>query len=304
LPSRFVPSRLSPARLSPSRLAPSRPSPSESPAEVESSQNAEAEETIARLRDANFRLESALAFKNDLTSMLTHDVAQPISSIASLAELLRADWHDLPDDLRFELATKIDKNTQRLIKMMNDLQLLFRLDMSSVRARQSPVPLREVVAAVTAGLPAGGSASSGDDGISRESDTSAGGGHPGGSGDGGPAGIVIEIDDELVVLADRAHLTAIVQHLVTNALAYGATPVLVRAHATHGAEQVEMVVQDSGPGIPEDLVPNLFGRFVRGKGLGLFIVRHLVEANGGSVRYEPAGARGARLIVTLDAAPV
>jgi signal transduction histidine kinase len=61
-------------------------------------------------------------------------------------------------------------------------------------------------------------------------------------------------------------------------------------------------VQDSGAGIPADLLPNLFGRFIRGAGLGLFIARHLVEANGGSVRYEHAEPRGARLVVTLEAA--
>ena len=69
-------------------------------------------------------------------------------------------------------------------------------------------------------------------------------------------------------------------------------------------ETVLLTVADNGPGIPEDLLPNLFGRFIRGAGLGLFIVRHLVEANGGSVRYEPGRPRGARLTVTLEAAPV
>jgi len=67
--------------------------------------------------------------------------AQPISSIASLSELLAADWTELDEDIRLELATKIDKNTHRLIKMMNDLQLLFRLDTGSVTARRTPVPI-------------------------------------------------------------------------------------------------------------------------------------------------------------------
>ncbi|HEX5203365.1 ATP-binding protein [Paractinoplanes rhizophilus] len=223
----------------------------------------------AELRDANARLEAALAFKNDLTSMLTHDVAQPISSIASLAELLRADWADLPDDIRLELATKIDKNTQRLIKMMNDLQLLFRLDTGSVTARRAPVPLLEVAAQAAA---------------------AAG------------ADLEIAIEEDLAVLADSGHLRVVTQNLVANALAYGDPP--VRIAARRRGDLVDLVVQDSGPGVPEELVPSLFGRFVRGAGLGLFIVRHLVEANGGSVRYERAEPRGARLVVTLEAAPI
>jgi signal transduction histidine kinase len=223
-----------------------------------------------RLREANTRLESALAFKNDLTSMLTHDMAQPISSIASLAELLSDDWADLSEDIRRELATKINKNTRRLIKMMNDLQLLFMLDTGSVTARRTPVSVREVVESVVATAP---------EGIVR-----------------------IEVGDGISALADRGHLIAVVQNLLSNALAYADAP--VRIQACREAETVVLVVQDSGAGIPDELLPTLFDRFMRGAGLGLFIVRHLVEANGGSVRYERAEPHGARLIVTLESASV
>jgi signal transduction histidine kinase len=221
-----------------------------------------------QLREANARLETALAFKNDLTSMLTHDVAQPISSIASLAELLAADWSDLPDDVRHELATKINRNTHRLIKMMNDLQLLFRLDTGSVTARRTPVPLFEVVRSVVDGAP-----------------------HP---------DVRISVDEDLSALADRGHLTVVVQHLLTNAITYGQAPVEICAH--RDADTMVLEVRDHGPGIPDELLPRLFDRFMRGSGLGLFIVRHLVEANGGAVRYEHAEPQGARLIVTLESA--
>jgi len=231
---------------------------------------AELERGNAQLRESNAQLAAALAFKNDLTSMLTHDVAQPISSIASLAELLSADWAGLSDDIRHELALKINKNTQRLIKMMNDLHLLFRLDTGSVTARRTPIPLLEVAESVAAGTAAG---------------------H-----------IEIEIDEETSALADRGHLTAVMQNLVSNALAYGRPPVEIRADCQ--ADTVALIVRDHGPGIGEELVPKLFDRFVRGAGLGLFIVRHLVEANGGTVRYERAEPTGARLIVTLESASI
>jgi signal transduction histidine kinase len=76
----------------------------------------------------------------------------------------------------------------------------------------------------------------------------------------------------------------------------------VEITAERRAEVVDLTVRDHGPGIPEDLVPKLFDRFMRGAGLGLFIVRHLVEANGGKVRYERAQPEGARLIVTFESA--
>ena len=228
----------------------------------------ELERGNTELREANARLEAALAFKNDLTSMLTHDLAQPISSIASLAELLAADYTDLPDDIRLELATKIDKNTRRLIKMMNDLQLLFRLDTGSVTAQRTPVPVYEIVCSVTAGT---------------------------------DVDIDIRIDEEISALADRGHLTAVVKNLVTNAMTHGAPPITITA--TRQADLIELTVQDQGPGIPADQIPKLFDRFMRGAGLGLFIVRHLVEANGGTVRYERT-EEVTRLVVTLEAGSV
>jgi signal transduction histidine kinase len=114
--------------------------------------------------------------------------------------------------------------------------------------------------------------------------------------------VEIHIDDDVSVLADREHLAAVVQNLVKNALAYGGAPVQIRAELCD--DGVELAVQDHGAGIPEDLVPDLFGRFMRGAGLGLFIVRHLVEANGGAVRYESAEPRGARLVVTLESGSI
>ena len=225
-----------------------------------------------QLREANARLAAALAFKNDLTSMLTHDVAQPISSIASLAELLASDWDELPEDIRKELATKIDRNTQRLIKMMNDLQLLFRLDTGAVTARRTPVPVREVVESVLTG------------------------------GENADRTVAVAVGEDVSALADRGHLHVVVEHLLSNAVAYGEAPVAIRA--VRDGDAVVLTVEDHGPGIPHELLPNLFDRFMRGAGLGLFIVRHLAEANGGSVRYEPADPHGARLVVTLESATV
>jgi signal transduction histidine kinase len=238
--------------------------------EALSAHAAELELSNLQLREANSSLETALAFKSDLMSMLSHDVAQPISSIASLSELLTSDWADLPEDVRLELATKIDRNTTRLIRMMSDLQLLFRLDAGSVTARRTPVPMREVVETVAAST-------------STE-------------------GVEIVIDDRVSALADRGHVWHVVQNLLNNAVKYGSAPIEIRA--TQESDSVVLVVQDRGAGIPEELVPNIFDRFMRGAGLGLFIVRHLVEANGGTVRYERAEPHGARLVVTWEPANI
>ena len=76
---------------------------------------------------------------------------------------------------------------------------------------------------------------------------------------------------------------------------------------TNGA-QAELIVEDNGPGVPAELAPTLFERFVRGAGdrggsfgLGLAIVRAVAESHGGSVRLESHDPHGARFVVDLPA---
>jgi signal transduction histidine kinase len=110
------------------------------------------------------------------------------------------------------------------------------------------------------------------------------------------AGVVVTIDDTLAALADARRLEQVVANLVENALVYGAAPVEVSARATGGG--VCLTVVDSGPGVPEALVDNLFsGAGAPGParaGVGLFLVRGLTEAMGGRVEYEarPAATGG------------
>src|SRR4051812_39977682 len=223
------------------------------------------------LSDSNGRLEAALAFKSDLTSILPHDVSQPIGSVASIAELVVDAWEDLPDADRLQLLRKINDNGQRLVKMMHELSLLFRLDTGSVTARRAPVAVREVVESTVDVVCAG------------------------------RVSVEVDLDPDLAVLADREHVRHVLMALLKNAVEYGRAP--VRVEGRREPDHVRLVVADEGRGVPAAQVPTLFDRFTRGSGMGLFIVRHLVEANGGTVRYEPAAPWGARLVLTLEPAP-
>ena len=103
-------------------------------------------------------------------------------------------------------------------------------------------------------------------------------------------------------MADEAGLEQVVGNLVENAVEHGRPPVTV---AVEGVEAgvLEVAVTDNGEGVPDQLVPTLFSRVEmlarpnrdrsRGTGLGLPLVRGLVEAIGGRVWYEPAPGGGA-----------
>ena len=132
----------------------------------------------------------------------------------------------------------------------------------------------------------------------------------------------LEIAEGLVVQADRQSLCQVLRNLLSNAFKYTPPRTTVQVVATRcdpvtqgpdGTSEVCICVQDAGPGIPPEDIPLLFGKFVRlkrdlassirGTGLGLYISKQLVEAMGGSIWVESAGAagQGSRFYFTLPA---
>ena len=109
------------------------------------------------------------------------------------------------------------------------------------------------------------------------------------------------------VSIDRARIRQVLGNLLSNAIRhappYGRVNVTVRRVA-EPAGSVEVVVTDNGPGIPPDLLPTVFERFVKapdssGSGLGLAIARDLVEAHGGTIAAESAVGQGTTVRFTL-----
>ena len=105
---------------------------------------------------------------------------------------------------------------------------------------------------------------------------------------------------------DRMRLDRVVTNLLSNALKFGrGRPVSLRGWSSDG--QVFLTVRDRGPGIAQEAQARIFGRFERapsgagkaGFGLGLYIVRQLVEAHGGHIRVESSPGEGATFIVEL-----
>ena len=114
-------------------------------------------------------------------------------------------------------------------------------------------------------------------------------------------------DADVLALVDRMHLEQIVANLLTNTGKYGGGSAEVRVEQE--GDRVVLVVADAGPGVPASLVPTMFDRFTQGDsgdrrsssgvGLGLSIVRDLVEANDGTITYLGLPGTGAVFEVRL-----
>ncbi|MET0998691.1 MAG: response regulator [Marmoricola sp.] len=120
--------------------------------------------------------------------------------------------------------------------------------------------------------------------------------------------LVVTGESRVQALTDPLRFQQMLTNLVSNAGKYGSPPFLVRVTSQGG--QVCIDVEDNGPGVPEDFRPRLFQEYsrapnntARGTGLGLFVVRALVEAQGGSVAYTPRLPHGSVFSLRLPAVP-
>ncbi|OFZ54551.1 MAG: hypothetical protein A2428_17565 [Bdellovibrionales bacterium RIFOXYC1_FULL_54_43] len=119
--------------------------------------------------------------------------------------------------------------------------------------------------------------------------------------------IISDIGAEMTAEGDKLRLEQIVGNLLTNAIKFGSgKPISILAKPGAAPNTLYLVVTDQGPGIPKESIPKLFERFERGNtgsqpghGMGLFIVKMLVEAYGGSIRVDSQVGRGSKFEVIL-----
>lgn len=229
------------------------------------------------LSETNEELQAANQSLRDFVAMASHDLRSPLTAMLGWATTLLGRWDRLKDENKKKAIETIEDNGRRLARLIDELLTISTIESGGLTTRAEIVKFREAIETVATTF------------SDRASE------------------ITFDFPEELVVLVDADHLQRILTNYVGNALKYGEPPVAVEARANH--EWVEIRVRDFGPGVPEDFVPRLFGKFSRaedentrskpGTGLGLSIVQGLVKANGGETWYEPNHPRGSCFAVRL-----
>lgn len=232
-------------------------------------------------REARLALERADEVKTNFIALAAHELRTPITTIYGFVRTLVSREDELTSDQRTLLKQALDQQTTRMSLLVEQLLDLSRLDAEAVEIRPVPVAVRARVEQL------------GDAVLSDPEAT-----------------LEIDVPEDLEIEADPAALERILTNLLTNAARYGKPPIVVRArHADH---HVRVSVEDRGPGVEPEFVPDLFGRFTRsnlsreqagGTGLGLAIARSFARAHGGELLYEPVEPSGARFQLVLPVTP-
>ncbi len=245
-------------------------------------------DALEQQRAATARLRELDRIRTDLVGTISHELRTPLTSIHGYLELL-ADEH-LTDGQHGMLDVAL-RNTERLADLVDNLLVLVRLD-----------SVDENVAAGTDDVDIASAISAAIDTVRPE---------------------FVDRDQELrvnlpieraVVRGDFDQLDRVLVNLLSNASKYTPVAGQVDVDVAVVNDTVRMTIADSGIGIPQEELPNLFTRFFRastaransitGNGLGLAIVKSIVERHGGQVGVESKPGVGSRFTVTLPAVSV
>ncbi len=234
--------------------------------------------------DMTARLRAARQAQTDFVANVSHELRTPLTAVKGTIETLRDGAVDDPE-VRDRFLATVEAETDRLIRLVNDLLVLSRADSAALNLRRAPLDLAALARATVGKLAPRASA--------RD------------------VSLVVEAGPGLPpALADADRVEQVLVNLLDNAVKYSRPGGRVTVRIDGGpAGTVQVQVRDEGLGIPADEMPRIGERFYRadrarsraegGSGLGLAIARALVEAHGGRLWLESEEGRGTVAIFVL-----
>lgn len=229
-------------------------------------------ELEARLAELE-RLDEA---KSQFVSIASHELRTPIAVVHGIAATLNFRGDQLTDEQLDELRETMYTQSCRLVELTEQLLDLSRLDAQAVALNPERFHPRERIDELLTRIA--------PDRIDE---------------------VEVGVEPRLEVYTDPHAFERVVANLLTNAFRYGDPPIEVQARKQ---PELDFVVEDHGPGVPDEFVPLLFERFSQagadrgrrqGAGLGLAIAKSFARALGGDLQYEPAKPTGARFHFAL-----
>ncbi|WP_407839958.1 ATP-binding protein [Streptomyces sp. DSM 116496] len=225
----------------------------------------------------------------ELIATVAHELRSPLTSVKGFTATLLAKWERFTDDQKRLMLETVDADANRVTRLIAELLDISRIDSGRLEVRRQPVDISTAVGRHVQALTANGQA---------------------------PERFLVSVSRPLPDLwADPDKIDQILGNLLENAVRHGEGTVTIDVTPTsfaNAAGKTEkgtaVTVTDEGPGIPEESMKRVFTRFWRGSkrggtGLGLYIVKGIVEAHGGTITVGrgPGGGAEFRFILPVGA---
>ena len=234
------------------------------------------------LVERNEALVAADRLKTHFIGHISYELRTPLTNIIGFTELMASPYIGDLNDKQREYVGDIMSSSKTLLAIIDDILDLATIDAGSLELKLAPVGARSIIDAAILGI--------------RERAIRA--------------RLTIDIavaDDVTEFMADEARLRQVLYNLLSNAVGFSKTGETVQLTCWREAGSILFCVEDRGIGIPRDQLARVFQRFEsggqgskhRGAGLGLSIVKSLIELHGGAVQIESEEQRGTRVTVQI-----
>ncbi|MZD10634.1 PAS domain-containing sensor histidine kinase [Streptomyces sp. SID5785] len=234
---------------------------------------------VVSIRDTEARRRTERSHA-ELIATVAHELRSPLTSVKGFTATLLAKWERFTDEQKRLMLETVDADANRVTRLIAELLDISRIDSGRLEVRRQPVDIaaavsRHIQAHVASGRPA--------------------------------ERFLLRVTQPLpAVWADPDKVDQVLSNLLENAVRHGDGTVTIDVEPTDPVG-ASVTVSDEGPGIPEESMNRVFTRFWRGSkrggtGLGLYIVKGIVEAHGGSITVGRAPGGGARFRFMLPVA--
>lgn len=242
-------------------------------------------EMIVRLQEARAHEEQVERLKTEFVSMAAHQLRSPLATVKwAFQEFLTGDLGELTLKQK-DFMNKSYEVNERMITLVNDLLNVTKIEEGKYLYNQKPVQINSIVTELIQWY----------------------------AGEAKRRGVELIFENTsallLYAMADGEKLRVAIQNIIDNALQYTKQGGSVRVLLKHDTKNAEIVVQDTGIGIPEKEQERVFQRFFRaenakrtetqGTGLGLYLAKNIIEAHGGEIRFHTKENQGTIFTLTI-----
>ena len=240
---------------------------------------------LLRIEQSEKALREADRRKDDFLAVLAHELRNPLAPLRNALQILRM---TAPQENAARVGDMMERQVEHMVRLVDDLMEVSRITRGKIQLRKEPVDVAQLIGIAVE--------------TSRPLIQAAG--HR----------LHVKLPEEPLTLdGDSVRLTQVVSNLLNNSAKYTDEGGQIWLTVTRDADVVSISVRDTGAGIPNDMLPQVFELFTQvdrhanrsqgGLGIGLTLVRSLVEMHGGSVQARSDGAgRGSEFVVRLPLA--